>query len=337
VAIISIFEVKYENPDRLPFSKKSAPPVISHHAPDQSELEAEKGKKDKKSEFIVEDEEIVDRMESIEVQTKTSEKEKKSAPKQVSPNVISISDEGTDEYKLSTQPESAPAELPEEEVFAKKAAIKPPRGGKAEKAQAVLQEPKIDISPTEEELIILEKHEKKINGIPVDEMGGDKKTTGETKDGSAETYMLDEAIVVKADMDRIDKFVHSSQVKMSKEQLPETVLTDEGISIDNQEYSEWRRKVDTLESEYGYLLSIHREEIEAKSRMGAKVFKHSDDLSEPPYLEMADAYYNLARVTPLDDERKSMLFKLKRLIEVADSTSVIKIKKYLSNLQSDSK
>jgi len=39
VAIISIFEVKYDNPDRLPFSKKSAPPVISRHAPDQSELE----------------------------------------------------------------------------------------------------------------------------------------------------------------------------------------------------------------------------------------------------------------------------------------------------------
>jgi len=266
-------------------------------------------------------------MESIEIQPATTEmeKEKKSPPKPVSPNVVSTTDEETEDAL-------------ETEVFAKKAVIESSRREKAEKAQAVLKEPKLDISPTKEELIISEKHEEKINGVPDDDAGKTEKIAEETAEaGSTGKYILDETIVVTADRDRIEKFVHSSQVKMTKEQSPETVLINESISIDNQEYSKWRRKVDTLESKYGYLLSIHREEIEAKSRMGATAFKSPDDSPKPPFMEMADAYYNLARVTPLDDERKSMLLKLKRLIEVADSASVPKIEKYLSDLQSDSK
>jgi hypothetical protein len=49
---------------------------------------------------------------------------------------------------------------------------------------------------------------------------------------------------------------------------------------------------------------------------------------------MADAFYNLALITPLDDERAAMLDKLKRLVQVADSSDVEEIEKFIDKLES---
>jgi hypothetical protein len=94
------------------------------------------------------------------------------------------------------------------------------------------------------------------------------------------------------------------------------------------EYIEWRRKVDILQSKYGFLTSVHGEEIYAKARQPLP-----EDSLQIVIMEMAVASYRLGKITPIEDELRAMLENLRSLSVRADSSGTAEIQRYIGDLE----
>jgi hypothetical protein len=95
------------------------------------------------------------------------------------------------------------------------------------------------------------------------------------------------------------------------------------------EYVRRREKADDLQSRFGYLLSAHGEEIAAKARRPLP-----EDSVNLVVMEMAVAFYRLGKITPVNDELRSMLDNLGSLTGRADSAAALEIQTYISDLES---
>ncbi len=308
VAILSIFELKYNEPEKLPFRKKSVPAMQTSSASVQPELKdnnlAQKTEVGQKEEVTIQD--------KSQVKGRAVEKEESRS--------MAIPEPAVPEGKLTIEkdvepvrpeaaslpvPESKPAVKEYPEISVKKNAVEFSTRGSAEKA-----EPAIEKDKAREE-----KHFDQLMAVP--------------KPGGSVAVSDEEAPV--------NDYALSLTAKKGKMQMPEKGSVEEG-SIKNEEYSKWRGKVDSLEARYGYILSVHSDEIVSKSRLAQVAdSRQSESLSTPPYSEMANAFYTLATVTPFDDEREAMIQKLKRLAEIADSSSVKEIDEFINKLESKSK
>ncbi len=308
VAILSIFELKYNEPEKLPFRKESAPAMKTLSAPGQPELKNDNltGKTE------------VGQKEKVTIQGKSQVKGQ--AVEKEEAKAMAIPEPAVPEGKLTIEkdvepvrpeaaslpaPESKPAVKEYPEISVKKNAVELSTRGSAEKAK-----PAIDKDKAQEET-----RYDQVTAVP--KPGG--------------------SVAVSEEGAPINDYALSMTAKKSKMQMPEKGMGEED-STKKEEYSKWREKVDSIEARYGYILSVHSDEIVSKSRLApAEGSQQSKSLPPPPYSEMANAFYMLATVTPFDDEREAMILKLQRLAEVADSSSVKEIDEFINKLESKSK
>ena len=112
-----------------------------------------------------------------------------------------------------------------------------------------------------------------------------------------------------------------------KADLSKTVSIDAISGEDNLEtYAEWRRRLEYLEARHGNILNGHTYESAAKSRIGETSLRST-------IAGFADAYYNIARLTPMPAERAEMIAHLQTLLRRSDAVMAILIKNYLGFLR----
>jgi hypothetical protein len=102
----------------------------------------------------------------------------------------------------------------------------------------------------------------------------------------------------------------------------------DSISKENnlETYAEWRGRLEYLEARYGNVLSGHIYEAAAKSRTPETSLRAT-------IARFADAYYNIARLTPLPAERTEMIGNLQTLLRHSDAVVSILVKNYIGFLQ----
>jgi len=312
VAMISIFELKYDKPEKIPFMAESEQVNrISTGTGDAKPKDAALGYS---TETVhKKDEEI---SENEPKQKHTPDKTvTKTAPK---PKSVGVDESQKSEDVMgAVQPEMVPVTTVEPE---------PAKGSSVD-----YFETDSDISDKKQTTLGGAEKAEPVKGIVITDMGKTAKAT--------------------ANEDRIEKYVVSGQDERTDKGVENMfdAVSDDTLKFSSDEYTFWRGKVDSLEMEYGYVLSIHKEEIEGKSRMHTfhsaapanTLIETTAPVLEPepspPYLEMANAYFNLANITRIDGERTVMLLKLKRLVETADSSAVKDIEILIDSLESLSK
>ncbi len=94
-----------------------------------------------------------------------------------------------------------------------------------------------------------------------------------------------------------------------------------------QNYSFWKSRVDSLETEFYILMSDHYAEDAGRDES-----KSVSDFTEADYLEMAEAFYMVGRLTDNEKERKTMIARLQKLAELTESDAASKIDEYLNYL-----
>jgi hypothetical protein len=322
VAIVSIFELKYKEPEKIPFRNKKQPATsMPRMSGKQETVDSMKGEYSAPGQY----EDIAPQEEAKPSGQAEGEKIEKSMG---SPEPVTT--EGKLEIKTDV-----------EAVRPNKAAIPVPE---MEPEIAPLSEaPTINIKEKTVEPSTRESVER---AAPAPASLPDK-TAEETvhPEQSVAISDLGKTIKVTADQDVIDKYVVSNQVNRSKKEAASMAEKgpEQKSQVENEEYLYWRAEVDSIETEYGGLFSIHSDEIKAKGRTE----KAASNLTEshlaaplpvpPPFKVMATAYYNLAKLTPSDDERKMAISRLNRLTEIADSSTVKMTEDYLDSLESESK
>jgi hypothetical protein len=142
----------------------------------------------------------------------------------------------------------------------------------------------------------------------------------EEKKGRKSAVLPDNA-ALKADLTNADR--QMPQKSQSEANMP--VASDSGDMI---AYVDWRRQAEYLEAMHGQLLSS-----EAKNFAAVKSSQKTES-EKQILLDMAEAYYNVGRLTPDKDERRIMLGKLRTLAARADSSCLKKIQDYISALDS---
>ncbi|SYZ74280.1 hypothetical protein TRIP_C60550 [Candidatus Zixiibacteriota bacterium] len=102
----------------------------------------------------------------------------------------------------------------------------------------------------------------------------------------------------------------------------------DSISKENnlETYAEWRRRLEYLEARYGNVLNGHIYESASKARI-------TETSQRTTLAGFADAYYNIARLTPNPSERTEMIANLQTLLHRSDIVMKILVKNYLGFLQ----
>jgi len=145
---------------------------------------------------------------------------------------------------------------------------------------------------------------------------------------AAEPYSYKRSLTANEDKDITLKLDAGAKSFIANRAERDPIIFAELTPEERQAYDEWYNNVDSLQVRYGYLLSPHRIEMAAKRRDSIPT-----DSLNPVIMEMAEAFYNLGRLTPIKEERGIMLANLRRLSKEADSMSGRKIDSLVSELE----
>lgn len=145
---------------------------------------------------------------------------------------------------------------------------------------------------------------------------------------SAEPYSYKRSLMANEDKDITLKFDAGKKSFIANRAELDPIIFAELTPEERRAYDEWHKKVDSLQARYGHLLSPHGIEMAAKRRDSIPT-----DSLNLAIMEMAEAFYNLGRLTPIKEERGIMLANLRRLSKEADSTSGRKIDSLISEFE----
>jgi len=120
----------------------------------------------------------------------------------------------------------------------------------------------------------------------------------------------------------------SANRQMNQKSQSNAIIPAASDSSDMIAYVDWRRQTEYLEAMHGQLLTS-----EGKGISSISSSQKTDSLKQV-LLDMAEAYYNVGRLTPDKDERYVMLGKLQTLAARADSSCLKTIQDYITALDS---
>lgn len=337
VAVISIFEIKYDKPENLPFAEKPATSVALSAKKDQIEtLMPDKKTEDKltitneKEKSRDKPDEKIESRPKISVPTPVSPAKKKAAVYDRAKKGGRMDDEAYDD----TEPNQvgiikANGEKRTVQIRTLATPGLETIGMVSEPSPAM--EPEVAMPTGENELSQKKSKPIKLFAPSIEAIEEtDLVLSGEAT--TATEQSLDKTIRVTADRDQIDKFESSYGVTMTKE-MPNEMLKFGADSPETEEYDLWLARFDSLDNEYNWWESDHRVMAFAKSRQAGTPLDSPTPTAETVE-KMAEICHRVGLLTLYQEEKSVMLRRLEQLKAKADSGTINKIDQYISEIDS---
>jgi hypothetical protein len=331
VALISIFETKYDHPARYLFSDQEVPSQTLSPAP------VDKATQDEAKEAGY-DEEIPPREygelaeAGREIARENGEeigKDARVAEMLSRDKVEVISDRQPPILEKTTVKKGLPTEFKAEEAPDES---KAPAIMSAEPV-ALREEHQTGVEPDEDMptgAAAREQERALSKPVPEDRGRGQEETRAdEFVSTPVESLLLDRKITVTAETIDKDRFIDSRQITMTTASGRDTLVFGRTAAHRDSIYLAWRLKAGGLKAKYSYLLTEDREEYSS-----LKESLSADTISSAVILDIAEAFYMLGALTPDETERQEMLGYLKIVYTKADSATASKIDAYISDLLS---
>jgi hypothetical protein len=133
---------------------------------------------------------------------------------------------------------------------------------------------------------------------------------------------------IEFQMNSVDKVALEELAESTDDVLYKAMPDKIAMPVDTiLDYSFWKARVDSLEKDFYSLMSAHY-----ASDSDRDEGKSISDFTGADYLEIAEAFYMLGRLTDNEKEKKTMITRLQKLAEMTDSDKASRINEYLNSL-----